>query len=163
MAAFYPLALLLTIEILARVPWPHSFGWAAARYGGAALVAGVAAIVSYRHMAGLLAAYGEDSLTAAIGPLSVDGLMAVASFALLAIGREAKVPGRVRAPAAVPAVPVPVPAVDPEQARAALVFADDLSAGRVPGIRAIKQQLRIGQSRAVRVREYLAALGAENT
>lgn len=87
MAAFYPLALLLTIEILARAPWPHSFGWSAGRYGGAAMVAGVAAIVSYRHMSGLLAAYGEDRLTSAIGPLSVDGLMVVASFALLAIGK----------------------------------------------------------------------------
>lgn len=88
MAAFFPLALLLTVEILARVPWPRTFGWNAARYGGAALVAGVAAVVSYNHLNGLLRVYGEDELTARIGPLSVDGLMVVSGFALLAIGRH---------------------------------------------------------------------------
>ncbi|MFD0685882.1 DUF2637 domain-containing protein [Actinomadura fibrosa] len=86
-AAFYPLALLLVVEILARVPWPRSLGWAFARYGGTAVVALVAALVSYRHMAALLDAYGEDVLTSRIGPLAVDGLMVVASFALLALGR----------------------------------------------------------------------------
>jgi hypothetical protein len=87
-AAFYPVALLLTVEILVRVPWPGGRLWSLARYVGAGVVATVAAVVSYRHMAGLLAAYGEDDLTAAIGPLAVDGLMVVASFALLAIGRQ---------------------------------------------------------------------------
>lgn len=87
-AAFYPCALLLVVEILARVPWPSSPWWGAARYGGASAVAGVAAVVSYRHMSALLSAYGEDRLTSAIGPLAVDGLMVVASFALLAIGRQ---------------------------------------------------------------------------
>lgn len=83
-AGFYPLALLLTIEILSRVEWPTGGQWAAARYGGVGLVAVVAAVVSYRHMAGLLAVYGEDAVTATIGPLAVDGLMVVASFGLLA-------------------------------------------------------------------------------
>ncbi|KAB2341869.1 DUF2637 domain-containing protein [Actinomadura rudentiformis] len=85
-AAFYPLALLLVVELLGRVQWPSTWGWVAARYGGTAVVAGVAAVVSYRHMAALLEAYGEDDLTATIGPLAVDGLMVVASFALLALG-----------------------------------------------------------------------------
>ncbi|WP_433465816.1 DUF2637 domain-containing protein [Spirillospora sp. CA-128828] len=87
-AAFYPLALLLVVELLSRVEWPATWGWQASRYGGTALVAGVAAVVSYRHMSALLDAYGEDDLTAMIGPLAVDGLMVVASFALLALGRE---------------------------------------------------------------------------
>lgn len=87
-AAFYPCALLLTIELLTRVRWPAGAAWVAARFGGTGVVAAVAAVVSYRHMAGLLAAYGEDGLTAMIGPLAVDGLMVVASFALLAIARS---------------------------------------------------------------------------
>ncbi|GAA4625043.1 hypothetical protein GCM10023196_027670 [Actinoallomurus vinaceus] len=87
-AAFYPCALLLTIELLTRVKWPSGAAWAFARFGGTGVVAAVAAVVSYRHMAGLLAAYGEDALTARIGPLAVDGLMVVASFALLAIARD---------------------------------------------------------------------------
>lgn len=98
-AAFYPLALLLVVEILARVPWPSSLRWSVARYGGASAVALVAAVVSYRHMSALLTAYGEDALTATIGPLAVDGLMVVASLALLAVGRQSHAQA---APAAVP-------------------------------------------------------------
>lgn len=98
-AAFFPLALLVTVEVLSRVQWPNTWGWSATRYGGAALVAGVAAIVSYLHLRGLLLAYGEDGLTALIGPLSVDGLMIVAGFALLA-GSHSKDAAAVAAPQA---------------------------------------------------------------
>lgn len=100
-AAFYPLALLLVVEILARVPWPAAWPWKLARYGGALTVAAVAAIVSYRHMSALLIAYGEDRITATIGPLAVDGLVVVSSLGLLAIGRQASV---IAEPAAAPAV-----------------------------------------------------------
>lgn len=89
MAAFFPVALLVTVEVLARVAWPHTWGWMAARFGGTSLVALVAAVVSYMHLNGLLHAYGEDPLTALIGPLSVDGLMVVCGFALIAISRTA--------------------------------------------------------------------------
>jgi len=86
-AAFFPAALLVTVEVLARVAWPSGWAWTLARFGGAGLVALVAAVVSYLHLSGLLTAYGEDRLTALIGPLAVDGLMVVCGFALLAIGR----------------------------------------------------------------------------
>lgn len=115
-AAFFPLALLVTVEVLTRVQWPNTWGWSATRYGGAALVAGVAAVVSYLHLRGLLLAYGEDELTATIGPLSVDGLMVVAGFALLAAGRAAS-------PAAGPAK------ASPETAAAALTV-PPMTAGR---------------------------------
>jgi hypothetical protein len=46
----------------------------------------VAAVTSYRHMSALLVSYGEDRLTALIQPVCVDGLMVVASLALLALG-----------------------------------------------------------------------------
>lgn len=104
MSAFYPIALLLTVEILSRVEWPRSFGWAAMRFAGAGTVALVAATVSYGHMHGLLIAYGENELTASIGPLAVDGLMVVSGFALLAIGRASSL-AEVRD---VPEVPEPV-------------------------------------------------------
>jgi hypothetical protein len=51
-------------------------------------VALVAAVVSYRHMAGLLASYGEDAVTVTVGPIAVDGLMLLATGALLATGRR---------------------------------------------------------------------------
>jgi len=49
------------------------------------------------------------------------------------------------------------PTTDPLGERAAVVFADDLAAARVPSIRAIRAVLHVGQPRAQRLREYLAA------
>jgi hypothetical protein len=60
--------------------------WALGRWAGTGAVALVAAVTSYRHMSALLVSYGEDQLTALIQPLCVDGLMVVASLALLALG-----------------------------------------------------------------------------
>jgi len=89
--AFFPLALLLAVEVMSRPVWNRTgFLWGLARYGATGLVAIVAAIVSYRHMSGLLLQYGEDSLSALLGPLSVDGLMVVSGFALLAMAKMPK-------------------------------------------------------------------------
>lgn len=87
-AAFFPIALLVTVEVLSRVSWPSGWAWSLARYGGTSLVAAVAAVASYLHLYDLLIAYGEDKLTAIIGPLAVDGLMVVCGFAMLAISRR---------------------------------------------------------------------------
>jgi hypothetical protein len=46
---------------------------------------------------------------------------------------------------------------DPLQEEAVEVFADQLAADRVPSVRAIRAQLRVGQPRAQRLRDYLAA------
>jgi hypothetical protein len=89
-AAFWPLALLLSTELLTRVPWPRGWWWGFGRFVGVGLVAGVAAILSYRHMAGLLTSWGEDPLNAHLGPLAVDGLMLVAATALLALSPRRK-------------------------------------------------------------------------
>jgi hypothetical protein len=138
-AAFFPLALLVTVEVLARVQWPHTLGWSATRYGGAALVASVAAIVSYLHLRGLLLAYGEDPLTAMIGPLSVDGLMVVSGFALLAAGRAAfpaVTPAQARPEAAAAALTVPpMAAVHPvDHAAAALRAAPSSALAASPAV-----------------------------
>jgi hypothetical protein len=50
---------------------------------------------------------------------------------------------------------------DPLQEQAAVVFADELAADRVPSVRAIRARLRVGQPRAQRLRDYLAAGDAE--
>jgi hypothetical protein len=94
-AVFWPVALFVAIEILARTAWPVGKRWVALRYLGLLPVALVAAIVSYRHMSGLLAWYGEDLLTVRIGPLAVDGLMVVAVGALLAYARPLDVEDQV--------------------------------------------------------------------
>ncbi len=85
-AVFWPVALFVAIEILARIAWPAGSRWLWLRFGGLIPVAAVAAVVSYRHLAGLLAFYREDPLTVAIGPLAVDGLMVMATGALIATG-----------------------------------------------------------------------------
>jgi hypothetical protein len=91
-AVFWPLALLLALEILIRVPWPtradagSTWRWVTyqvIRWGGLTFVALVAAIVSYRHMSGLLHSYYEDGVSVVIGPLAIDGLMVMSAGALL--------------------------------------------------------------------------------
>jgi hypothetical protein len=87
-AVVWPLALFVAVEILARTPWPAGWRWIILRCAGLVPVALVAAFVSYRHLSGLLAYYHEDPLTAAIGPLAVDGLMVMATAALLTTGHH---------------------------------------------------------------------------
>lgn len=89
-AGFWPLALLLAVEVLSRVRWRPGAWWNLARFGGTGLVAVVAAVLSYRHMAGLLSTFGEDPFSAHLGPLAVDGLMVVAGFALLSMSSPDK-------------------------------------------------------------------------
>src|SRR3954447_18695908 len=85
-AAWPPLALLLTVELISRVPADRR-GLAAARLISAAIIAGIAAWVSYWHMEGVAARYGETSAHANyLLPLSVDGLVVVASISLVEIG-----------------------------------------------------------------------------
>src|SRR5690606_9091809 len=57
-AAWPPVALLLTVELISRVP-VHRRGLAAVRLAATALIAGIAAWVSYWHMVGVAARYGE--------------------------------------------------------------------------------------------------------
>ena len=59
-AAFWPIALLLAVEVITRVDWPQRHPLRHSPHGGTGLVAIVAAIVSYRHMTGLLTTWGED-------------------------------------------------------------------------------------------------------
>ena len=47
--------------------------------------------------------------------------------------------------------------VDPLRERAAELFAGQLAANRVPSVRAIRAELHVGQARAQRLRDYLAA------
>jgi hypothetical protein len=85
---FWPVFLFIAVEILARVVWPHGTWWAMLRFGGLLPIAVVAGLVSYRHLSALLTYYGEDPLTAVIGPIAVDGLMVMATGALIVTGRH---------------------------------------------------------------------------
>ena len=106
-AAWPPVALLLTVELISRVPVHHR-GLAVVRIIATAAIAGIAAWVSYWHMAGVAARYGETDASPYLLPLSVDGLIVVASvclvelagrIAVLGVERESSVDGVEPAPA----------------------------------------------------------------
>jgi hypothetical protein len=108
-AAFWPVSLFVAIEILSRVQWPRGFGWAFLRFGGLSAVAVFAAVVSYRHLSGLLTYYGEDTITATFGPLAVDGLMVMATGALIATSRTRQTTPATAVTPAIPGTPAPAP------------------------------------------------------
>jgi hypothetical protein len=89
-AAWPVIALYLTIELISRVP-VHRRWLTATRLLAAGLIAGIAAWVSYHHMAGVASRYGETGASPYLLPLSVDGLIVVASICLVELG------GRIRA------------------------------------------------------------------
>jgi hypothetical protein len=89
-AAVWPIALVISVEVLSRVPWAPGWTWQLARYGGAGVVAVGAAVISYGHLHGVLAAWGYGTTGAAVGPFVVDGLMTISGFALLAMSTHGK-------------------------------------------------------------------------
>ena len=86
-AAVWPIGLMIAIEALWRIRWPKGLGWGIARFGGAGTVAVGSAIISYGHLRDVLLAWSYSPMAAAVGPLVLDGLMAVCGFALLAMSR----------------------------------------------------------------------------
>jgi hypothetical protein len=89
-AAWPPLALLLTVELISRIP-VHRRSLAAVRLGATTAIAGIAAWVSYWHMAGVAARYGESGASPYLLPLSVDGLVIVASVSLVELAGRIRV------------------------------------------------------------------------
>lgn len=87
-AGFASIALLLSVEILARFRTSAKGRWLL--YSGTAVIAAVAAVVSYGHMRSLLLEYGESNLAATILPLAPDGLILVSCVALMTMTKEEK-------------------------------------------------------------------------
>ncbi len=86
-AAWSPLALALTVELITRVP--VSDGWLSwLRLLATATIAGIAAWVSYWHMVEVAVAHGEKTIAAHLLPLSVDGLVVVATIVLHELARK---------------------------------------------------------------------------
>ncbi|MFC4090235.1 DUF2637 domain-containing protein [Micromonospora sp. GCM10011541] len=84
-AAWPPLALLLTVELISRVPH-HRRSLGVIRIVATTVIAAIATWVSYWHLAGVAARYGETEAGAAyLLPVSVDGLVIVASVTLVEI------------------------------------------------------------------------------
>ena len=81
-AAWPPLALLLTVELISRIPVLRQ-SLTVVRLAATAAIAGIAAWVSYWHMTGVASRYGEVGAAPYLIPLSVDGLIVVASVCLV--------------------------------------------------------------------------------
>lgn len=82
-----PVALIATVEMITRVRARSS--WLSfARIVATGVVAGIAAWVSYWHMAAVAREYGETTDAAHLIPFSVDGMIVVASICLVEIGRR---------------------------------------------------------------------------
>lgn len=126
-AVFWPLALFVAIEVIARVNWPAGRHWWFARWVGLTAMAACAAVISYQHMYGLLIWFGEGQLSATIGPLVADGLMALCSAALLAIAHNARTTS-----ATAVQVAQPWPAVEPAPAVAPIKDAAGDEPAQVP-------------------------------
>ena len=86
-AAWPPLALLCTVEVVVRAPRADGL---LGRLSTAAtfLVAGVAAVASFTHMRSVALQAGESELVAVLFPLTVDGLAVVCSVSLVEIARR---------------------------------------------------------------------------
>ncbi|SCL26430.1 Protein of unknown function [Micromonospora nigra] len=99
-AAWPPMALLITVELVTRIPvYRRALG--VIRIVAASAIAAIAAWISYHHMVGVVARYGETGTVPYLLPLSVDGLIVVASVSLVELAarrREAE-----RQPHTVPA------------------------------------------------------------
>jgi hypothetical protein len=89
-AAWPPLALLATIELISRVP-VHRRSLAAVRFAATATIAAIAAWVSYGHMTEVVRRYGETGASPYLVPLTVDGLVVVASVCLVELGSRIRV------------------------------------------------------------------------
>jgi hypothetical protein len=98
-AGWPPVALLLSLEVLTRVPTSRrlgAFGRVIATIG----VAFAAGWLSYWHMAATVSQHGESGGSQYIWPLSVDGLMTIAAIALVELGaRIRQIEGREARPA----------------------------------------------------------------
>ena len=114
-AAWPPLALLLTIELISRVSVAgRALTWV--RMAATAAIAAIAAWVSYWHMVEVAARHGETPVSARLVPLSVDGLVVVASVCLVEMASRLRTveatqhAGAVAAPATGLVVPSPASA-----------------------------------------------------
>ncbi|MCM4084890.1 DUF2637 domain-containing protein [Paractinoplanes hotanensis] len=119
-AAWPPLALLLTVELISRIP-VHRRSLAVVRIAATASIAAIAAWVSYWHMAGVVSRYGEVGAAPFLIPLSVDGLVVVASVCLVELsGRMQREVKEVDVRTAVEAVTAPDITADIEADTASL-------------------------------------------
>lgn len=82
-AATWPLALIGSVELLARLGWSDTIFAKIVRYGVMSAVAVFAAVISYQHIREVLLSWRYNELSANVGPLVIDGLMILAGYAMV--------------------------------------------------------------------------------
>lgn len=85
-AVFWPVILFGTVELLIHTPWLANWRDRLTKASVVLLVAGVAAWVSYWHLANVLSHYGYDMASRYAGPLAIDAAMVLATLALNRVG-----------------------------------------------------------------------------
>jgi ribosomal protein L12E/L44/L45/RPP1/RPP2 len=80
-AAVWPVLLFLALEIMTQVRWQLGRS-KLVRVLSTSVIAVVAAVVSYSHASALLVFWGESPVAAYVGPVAIDGLVAIAALAL---------------------------------------------------------------------------------
>lgn len=88
LAAFWPAAVLLAIEMFVSTLWSKAPGYQALRWIGSIGIGFMAMRVSWIHLNELLASRGQTADVATLGPLAIDGL-AIMATALILSGRRA--------------------------------------------------------------------------
>lgn len=117
-AGWPPLVLMIVVELIGRVSLDS--GWLSwARLATAGGIAAVAALVSYKHMLEVAELAGEGTIEAHLIPLTVDGLVVVASISLVGLNQRI----RSAAPRPKAATPERAPKSPPDKAPAALALA----------------------------------------
>jgi hypothetical protein len=91
-AVLWPLVLIGTVEVMARIRWPkldgwRTWGWPLARFGGFGTIGASSAVISYTHVHAVLDEWGYGRFGARAGALCLDGLMILCGFAMLAASR----------------------------------------------------------------------------
>jgi len=89
-AGWPPLGMLLTLELLTRIPTGQRLG-AFTRVAATIGVASAAGWLSYWHMVAAVADHGESAVNAHIWPATVDGLMAVAAVGMVELSARIRV------------------------------------------------------------------------
>ena len=85
-AGWSPAALFITVELITRLP-ARTGPLAVARLAATGAVAAIAAWISYHHIVEVALRAGESPTSARLLPLSVDGMMLVASLTLVEVGQ----------------------------------------------------------------------------
>ncbi len=137
-AAWPPLALLLTVELTSRIPM-HRRSLAACRVFATIAIAAIAAWVSYWHMASVAARYGETDSSAYLLPISVDGLIVVASVSLVELAGRIRVLEEQRHKQAMAAAAQPAPAPQPSFIPPPVRFVEPLPADDMEDVDALDE------------------------